>query len=838
MSEAITVTFFNDRFAKTKSEETLPVFMLGARIYAASAPEKSALPWLKCARFGDVRSDKNSLRHDGNVLTISGVEGDYDGGKASFDAAVKCLRDAGVSGIVYTSPSYSPAFPKWRVLCSFSCELPPIERDRMMGRLAGLFAAIGVEFANESWTLSQSYFYGSVNGNPAHQVQHIDGMPLDLRDDLDATAIGKPERAHPNGSGRPAGPATRPEDITDERIRGLTATLLANVSAAPDGEKHHTLLRIARTLGGYLHLIGWSEHEAVEQLLGALPNSVQDWDLARRTALDGLRFGMANPLELEDRPNPNIKAPSDWEEQHPPNDGEPPQSLGNGAQLEIEGPPAPSSVPAPPSNPGPLPGPTPDDTAIDVLAEIAALGAQLTRKELVETFNRKYAMANEGGKAVVIWAIHDPVLRRDRHERASFPDFERFYQNHTLSIVVKKQTITKSFAAWWLNSPKRRQYLGGVVFDPANRTPPDTMNLWRGWAVEPARGDWSLMREHIRLIICGGRAEIFDYVIRWLSHMTQQPHLAAEIAIVLRGLKGTGKGMLGKWLLRLCGQHGLHIVDASHLTGRFRGHLRDAVFVFADEAFFAGDRQHEGVLKAIITESLLLLEAKYRTPVMTPNMLHLLMASNATWVIPASHDERRYLMLDVAADKKDDAQYFRKLDQQMEQGGLAAMLHDLLHLDLGDFHPRVVPKTTELVEQKIHSFDSLHRWWETVLDRAFVWRSRYGHKDFLKWDEFVSTELLNQSYRQWCADNRVTRPEHREALGRFMTKFYPSHRPRGSHPVYEAENVDRDYPQPVVQMDRPPGYSVGDLDQARKAFSEKLAFPAGTFAWEKPQNEP
>jgi hypothetical protein len=366
-----------------------------------------------------------------------------------------------------------------------------------------------------------------------------------------------------------------------------------------------------------------------------------------------------------------------------------------------------------------------DDTSIDVLAEIDMLGSDLTLKKLVQIFNRKYAVANEGGKAVVIWAVHDPLLKRDRHERASFLDFERFFQNHTLKVGGG----IKSFAELWLDDPKRRQYLGGVVFDPAGRAKADTLNLWRGWAVTPKPGDWSLMRDHIKNIICGGRIEIYNYVIRWLAHMVQKPHLAAEVAIVLRGLKGTGKGMLGKWLLRLCGQHGLHIVNASHLTGRFSGHLRDAIFIFA------------------------------------------------------------------------------------------------------------VPGTAELSEQKIHSLDSLHRWWLAVLDRGFVWRSRYGHKDFLTWGTFVSTELLNQSYRQWCNDNRVSYPEHREALGKFMAKFYRPTRPNGAYPIFEAESVDREHPEPVVKMGRPRGFLVDDLDTARCTFSKVLGFPAGTFAWDHAADE-
>jgi hypothetical protein len=488
------------------------------------------------------------------------------------------------------------------------------------------------------------------------------------------------------------------------------------------------------------------------------------------------------------------------------------------------------------ASPGHARAEQPDDTAIDVLIEIAMIGPDLTLKRLVEVFNRKYAVANEGGKAVVIWPVHDPILKRDHHERAGFADFCRFYQNHKLSVTVAENNgdekiITKSYAAWWLDHPERRQYLGGVVFDPGSRTPANTLNLWRSWAVVPQQGDWSFMQDHIHTIICGGRTTIYNYVINWLAHMVQKPYFAAEIAIVLRGLKGTGKGMLGKWLLRLCGQHGLHIVNAGHLTGRFSGHLRDAIFVFADEAFFAGDRQHESVLKAIITEGTLLIEAKYRTPVMAPNMLHLLMASNATWVVPASHDERRYLMLDVAPGKKGDAEYFRALDEQMEAGGLAAMLYDLQHIDLGGFHPREVPATPELAEQKLHSFDTLHRWWMAVLDRGFVWRSRYGDQVFLAWDTFVSTELLVRSYQQWCADNRVSYPEHRVALGRFMTKFYRPNRPAGVHPIYEAESVNQHNPKPVVMQDRPMGYLVGNLKAARETFITTLHLPEAMCAW-------
>jgi Family of unknown function (DUF5906) len=479
------------------------------------------------------------------------------------------------------------------------------------------------------------------------------------------------------------------------------------------------------------------------------------------------------------------------------------------------------------------------DTSIDVLTEIALIGPDLTLKKLVDVFNRKYAVANEGGKALVMWAAFDPQMRRDRIERATFDDFRKFFCNHQFTVTVtaggKPKKITKTYAAWWLDHPNRRQYLGGVVFDPSGKATAGSFNLWRGWSIPPTPGDWSLMSAHIHENICAGRTDISSYVIRWLAHMVQHPNQPAEVAIVMRGEKGIGKGIFGKWLLRLCGQHGLHIISAKHLTGHFTGHLRDVIFVFADEALYAGDKQHEGILKGIITEGSLLIEAKYRTAVMAANMLHLMLSSNNDWVVPASHDERRYLMLDVSSQHQRDFAYFAALDAQMEHGGLAAMLYDLAAMDLGEFRPREVPDTPELADQKLLSLDTPARWWHSVLARGFIWRSRYGHADFLCWDDFVTTELLVRSYAQWCQENRVTYPTHRTGLGRMLAAIYPSARPRAPRPVYEADSVDPQNPQPVVKLPFQHGYKLGTLDCARASFRNALGLSSAE--WDSPVEE-
>jgi P4 family phage/plasmid primase-like protien len=191
------VTFFIDHAAQEKRQESRTMEALADIIRATSAAEKESLPWLKLARFGNTRTAKGSLRHDRNVIACSGVEADYDGEEISFAEAVEALEKAGIKAIVYTTPSHTDEAPHWRVLCPFSCEFPPDRREHMMGRLNGLFGGI---FAFESWTLSQAYYFGAVNGNPG-QVEIIDGMPLDLCHELDKIRLGKPDTKRVNGDG-------------------------------------------------------------------------------------------------------------------------------------------------------------------------------------------------------------------------------------------------------------------------------------------------------------------------------------------------------------------------------------------------------------------------------------------------------------------------------------------------------------------------------------------------------------------------------------------------------------------------------------------------------------
>ena len=139
-------------------------------------------------------------------------------------------------------------------------------------------------------------------------------------------------------------------------------------------------------------------------------------------------------------------------------------------------------------------------------------------------------------------------------------------------------------------------------------------------------------------------------------------------------------------------------------------HLARCSLLFADEAFGVRDRNALGVLKRLITEPTLTIEPKGVDLFTVRNCLHVIMASNDDFVVPAGHDERRYAVMNVSDRHRGDKRYFGALDHELENGGLEAMLHDLLAMDLGSWHPRNdVPQTAALQQQKLESLEGIDK---------------------------------------------------------------------------------------------------------------------------------
>jgi hypothetical protein len=219
-----------------------------------------------------------------------------------------------------------------------------------------------------------------------------------------------------------------------------------------------------------------------------------------------------------------------------------------------------------------------------------------------------------------------------------------------------------------------------------------------------------------------------------MARCVQKPASGGEVAIVLRGDMGTGKGFFANGFGALFGRHYLQVSDPKHLVGSFNAHLRDCIVLMADEAFFAGDKKHESVLKSLITEKTLSVEQKGVDVYASPNYTHIIMASNSNWVVPAGNNERRFFVLDVSKDKMQDKKYFSDIRKQLDSGGLEALLHFLMHYSITDFDPREVPKTEALQDQKLLSYSAEETWWyEKLQDGRILKEHDFWEKEVMKY---------------------------------------------------------------------------------------------------------
>ena len=166
--------------------------------------------------------------------------------------------------------------------------------------------------------------------------------------------------------------------------------------------------------------------------------------------------------------------------------------------------------------------------------------------------------------------------------------------------------------------------------------------------------------------------------IFWVGwHGSCSAPMNCEVAIVLRGGKGVGKSFFAKQFGRLFGRHFLEISNPAHLVGNFNSHLRDTVLLFADEAFYAGDKKQLPILKHLITSDTLVVEAKNIDAESAANFVHLIMASNDDHVVQATQDERRFFVLNVGAERQQQISYFNAIARDLENGGYESLLHFL-----------------------------------------------------------------------------------------------------------------------------------------------------------------
>lgn len=420
----------------------------------------------------------------------------------------------------------------------------------------------------------------------------------------------------------------------------------------------------------------------------------------------------------------------------------------------------------------------------------------LSGEEAALAHFKNYCVVADGGKTNVCWKTIDPELGTTIIKQLSPTAFKELHAHETVSTSKGKMQV----APLWLKATNRPTYLQGFAMMPGKNSPKDVYNLWTGFGCKVDSSSTPMQARkalwHLKYVICGGDQTSYRYSLGWLAHAVQNPGEQAEVAFVMLGGRGAGKGTLGRWFINIFGNHGTHIQNSEHLTGRFNSHLKSTVALFVDEAFFVGDRAGHNILKGLITEDRIMIEPKNVNAYPAKNYLKIIMATNETHAIPAGIDERRFFIIQVSDRVKQDHKYFTKLNKWWDKGGKNNFFTLLERIDLSQFNIREVPKTAALEQQKLVSLTGLDSWLYELLQDEGRWKIKWSAGDAAN-DFRIYCDQKGGKYKYENTSNR--------AVGKGLHKWLVVDRRRRS------DSRGR-YWELILP----------ELNKAREQFSEKL----------------
>jgi hypothetical protein len=257
-------------------------------------------------------------------------------------------------------------------------------------------------------------------------------------------------------------------------------------------------------------------------------------------------------------------------------------------------------------------------------------------------------------------------------------------------------------------------------------------------------------------------------------------------------------------------------IDA--VTGNFNASLERAFIVFMDEALFSGDRRAADAMKSLVTEPVIQINEKHQPARQVASYHRFFAATNAEHFKNTERDDRRDFVLRVSESRKGDHDYWKALNEEIENGGVQAMAHELFAMDLSEFNVREKPNTNELLEQKLQSLGAIPRWWHDSLyqgqvnlgkgDEPLTFNTILNEKE---WPDFISTLEAIEGVLD-VAGGKIYKKPSAIDMAKSLKELCPS-----------ANHI-----QKTVKSTRCRGFALPDLATARAEFE---AYIGAACSW-------
>jgi hypothetical protein len=300
----------------------------------------------------------------------------------------------------------------------------------------------------------------------------------------------------------------------------------------------------------------------------------------------------------------------------------------------------------------------------------------------------------------------------------------------------------------WLSHPSRRSY-DRVAFAPGLEDDA-VLNLWPGFAVQPnPKAKCDAWLKLAREVICGTDEE-FNWLMNWLAAILIEPANPARTALAIIGVQGAGKSLFMQYFGKMLGDSYVVVTDDKHVHGSFNAHLSTALLLHSEEALFAGDHRHRGIIKSLITDAKRMVEHKGVDAYQVDNYVRLVLLSNDWRVAPAEKNDRRFTIIDMITDKrKASSELVKAVVKEMNGDGPAALFHYLT--EIWKYDGSVISvnlKNEALNAVKQTNLDPVANWWSDrlregqILPDELMWATA-SFEEFSAWPDYVGFATLH-----------------------------------------------------------------------------------------------
>lgn len=357
---------------------------------------------------------------------------------------------------------------------------------------------------------------------------------------------------------------------------------------------------------------------------------------------------------------------------------------------------------------------------------------QINDEGIIQTFH--------GGKSVILIPT-DNSIDGTGYKMIPQKELKNRYLNEP---KVSGVNLGTALLAW----PGKKFYPGGVTFDPKpGRCPKDTLNLYKGYQLQPQSGNCDPWKQHTEEVICNGNADHAKKLTQYIASGLQKPWIKPTYAPLMISIPGVGKGAWVYPLRLILGSLMLATNGSEIITGKFNSAMRGRTFIYCDEVDLT-NRREVNRMKSIITEPTTTVEPKFGEVEQIPNYARFLFSANpvdGSHALYADEHERRYFVLEPSENYVGEPgrKYFSDYQQWLRNGGATYLMDYLLNYPIDDFDPYHPPITDALNEQKQMSMSDMNQFMYEVISSNFEYPEIKYHNSRL------SGVVLARHYVNW-----------------------------------------------------------------------------------------